>query len=62
MKYTINKGCHSVYSLRFHYICCVKYRRKVLTPEVTEHLKKINIEISAKLFLVHHWGGETGGC
>lgn len=48
MKYTIDKGCHSVYSLRFHYVCCVKYRRKVLTPEVTEYLKKINMEISAR--------------
>jgi len=29
----MDKGCHSVYSMRFHYVCCVKYRRKVLSPE-----------------------------
>lgn len=48
MKYNIDKGCHSVYSLRFHYVCCVKYRRKVLTLEITEYLKKINIDIAGK--------------
>lgn len=44
----MDKGCHSVYSLRFHYVCCVKYRRKVLTPKITGYLKKINIDIAGK--------------
>lgn len=48
MKYNVDKGCHSVYSLRFHYVCCVKYRRKVLTPEVTKYLKDINENIAGK--------------
>jgi putative transposase len=48
MKYNTDKGCHSVYSLRFHYVCCTKYRRKVLTPEVTEYLKKTNKNIANK--------------
>ncbi|MCL6558908.1 MAG: IS200/IS605 family transposase [Firmicutes bacterium] len=48
MKYTPDKGCHSVYSLRFHYVCCVKYRRKVLTPEVTGFLKKANKSVAEK--------------
>jgi len=48
MKYQLDRGCHSVYSLRFHYVCCVKYRRKVLTPEVSEYLKKVNKDIAGK--------------
>jgi len=39
MECKLDKGCHSTYSLRFHYVCCVKYRRKVLTPEVSIYLK-----------------------
>lgn len=48
MKYQFDRGCHSIYSLRFHYVCCVKYRRKVLTPEISEFLKKVNEEIADK--------------
>lgn len=48
MEYKLDKGCHSTYSLRFHYVCCVKYRRKVLTPEVSEHLKEINLSVADK--------------
>lgn len=48
MKYQLDKGCHAVYILRFHYICCVKYRRKALTPEVSEYLKNINKSIAEK--------------
>lgn len=48
MKYQLDKGCHSVYSLRFHYVCCIKYRRKVLTPEISAYLKKVNEDIADK--------------
>lgn len=48
MKYQLDKGCHSVYSLRFHYVCCVKYRKKVLTPEVSSRLKEINLGVAKK--------------
>ncbi|MCL6479495.1 MAG: IS200/IS605 family transposase [Peptococcaceae bacterium] len=48
MKYQLDRGCHSVYSLRFHYVCCVKYRRKVLTPEISEYLKMVNEDIAGK--------------
>jgi putative transposase len=30
MKYKLDKGSHSVYSLNYHFVQCVKYRRKVL--------------------------------
>ena len=48
MKYQLDKGCHSVYSLRFHYVCCVKYRKKVLTPEVSSRLKEISLGVAKK--------------
>lgn len=48
MKYQLDKGCHSVYSLRFHYVCCVKYRKKVLTREISSRLKEINISVAEK--------------
>lgn len=48
MKYQLDKGCHSVYSLRFHYVCCVKYRKKVLTREISSRLKEINLSVAEK--------------
>ena len=48
MKYKLDKGCHSTYSIQFHYVCCVKYRRKVLTEEVSEYLKEVNQSIAEK--------------
>lgn len=49
MKYSLNKGNHSVYSLQFHYVACVKYRQKALTGNITDRLKAINLEV-AKAF------------
>jgi len=48
MKYQLDKGCHSVYSLWFHYVCCVKYRKKVLTREISSRLKEINLSVAEK--------------
>jgi len=48
MKYKLDKGCHSVYALRFHYVCCVKYRRKVLTSQISEYLKEVNRNVAEK--------------
>lgn len=33
MKYTFDKSSHSVYTLNYHFIICVKYRRKVFTND-----------------------------
>ena len=33
MKYIFDKSSHSVYTLNYHLILCVKYRRKVLTDD-----------------------------
>ena len=49
MKYILDKGNHSVYSLQFHYVACVKYRQPVLIGNITDRLKIINLNV-AKAF------------
>ena len=53
MKYEFDKGSSSVYTLNYHLIICVKYRKKVLTNEniineLKERTKKIaeNFEVT----------------
>ena len=46
MEYNTNKGNHSVYCLQFHYVACVKYRRKILNNKISERLKEINNSIA----------------
>lgn len=47
MRYKLDKSAHSVYSLHYHLVLVVKYRRKVLEePAVSERLKDIVCEIS----------------
>ena len=48
MKNSPDKGCHSIYSIQFIYVCCVKYRRNVLTEEIAEYLKEVNKNIADK--------------
>lgn len=49
MIYSNNKGSHSVYNLQFHYVACVKYRRKVLTEEISTRLKEINLSVAEEV-------------
>ncbi|WP_083965032.1 IS200/IS605 family transposase [Thermococcus sp. PK] len=47
MKYKLDKGAHSVYSLYYHLILVVKYRRKVFTNDrIIDFLKQKIHEIS----------------
>ena len=40
MEYTFDKNAHSVYTLNYHLVQCIKYRRKVLeSPELIDELK-----------------------
>jgi len=48
MSYNTNKGCHAVYSIQFHYVACIKYRRKVLVGDVAQRLKEINLKVADK--------------
>jgi putative transposase len=49
MNYKNNKGSHSIYNLQFHYVACVKYRRKVLTDAVSTRLKEINLSVAREV-------------
>jgi len=46
MEYKLDKGCHSVYSLQFHLVLVVKYRKKVLIGKLAERLKEIVMEVA----------------
>ena len=47
MQYKFDKGHSSVYTLNYHLIICIKYRRKVLTnQEVINELKERTRKIS----------------
>ena len=47
MKYKLDRSAHSVYSLHFHLVIVVKYRRKVLTNDrIIDILKQKIYEIS----------------
>jgi len=46
MEYKLDKGCHSVYSLQFHLVLVVKYRKKVLVGKLAERLKEIVEEVA----------------
>ena len=50
MKYKLDRGAHSVYSLHYHLVIVVKYRRKALYDEIIrERLKQIIWEMSDDL-------------
>jgi len=47
MQYDLDKGSHSVYSLQYHFVQCVKYRRHTLVnPLVIDLLKQTVHNIS----------------
>ena len=46
MKYDNNY--HSVYKINYHIVFCIKYRRKVITNEISMRLKEIFLKISPK--------------
>lgn len=48
MRYNTDRGSHAIYSIQFHYVCCVKYRREVLDKEVSDRLKEVNLDIAEK--------------
>jgi putative transposase len=45
--YKFDKNNHSVYSLNYHFVQCIKYRRKALDfPEIIDDLKQRSIRIA----------------
>jgi len=52
MKYELDKGSHSVYALQYHFVQCIKYRKKVLTDEKIIDLLRTKINEISKTFKV----------
>lgn len=49
MRYKLGKSSHAVYSLTYHYIAVVKYRRKIfISDKIINRLKTINYDIAEK--------------
>ena len=46
MEAILHKGAHAVYSLQFHYVACVEFRRKIFSDEIGERLKTINHNVA----------------
>lgn len=50
MKYNLDKSAHSVFSLQYHLILVIKYRRKALCDEaIRERLKNIIWDLAKQL-------------
>jgi len=41
VKYNLETGSHTVYALQFHFVTVTKYRRDVLTDDITERIGEI---------------------
>ena len=52
MPYDLDKGAHSVYSLYYHFIQVVKYRKKVFTGDMIVDLLKTKVREIAYTFNV----------
>ena len=48
--YTLDKGAHSVYSLQYHFIQVVKYRKKIFTNEKPIDILKYETKKISKSF------------
>ena len=47
MTYKFDKNAHSVFALQYHFVQCIKYRRKVLNfPEIIDELKSRTFHIA----------------
>jgi len=47
MSYKFDKNAHSVYTLNYHLVQCIKYRRKVFYfPEIINELKERSLNIA----------------
>lgn len=44
----LDTNSHSVFLLNYHLVLCVKYRRKVITDEISDRLKEIFIKTTEK--------------
>jgi len=52
MIYKLDKGCHSVFALQYHFVQCVKYRKKALVSDGVIDLLKQKIREISETFSV----------
>lgn len=43
------KSAHAVFSLKYHFVCCPKYRRNIFTGKIAERLKELLYEKAEEL-------------
>ena len=50
----LNSNSHSVFSMNYHLVFCIKYRRKVIDDTISDRLKEIfeRIGVNYKITLV----------
>lgn len=58
MKYKLDTGSHSVYSLNYHFVQCIKYRRQVLDNDKIIDMLKTQIHNISENFQVDVLGIE----
>ena len=44
-----NKSAHTIYNLKYHFVCCPKYRRKIFIGVLAERLKELLLEKAKEL-------------
>jgi putative transposase len=59
MECILDKGCHLVYCIQFHLVFCVKYRREVLSEDISDRLKE-NVLKTAPSFDVKEYVQNQG--
>ena len=52
MIYKLDRGCHSVFALQYHFVQCVKYRKKALVSDGVIDLLKQKIREISETFKV----------
>jgi len=52
INYELDKGSHSVYALQYHFVQCVKYRRKALVNEAIVDLLKQQVKQISETYKV----------
>lgn len=43
------KSAHAVFNLKYHFVCCPKYRRSIFTGKIAERLKELLYEKAEEL-------------
>lgn len=47
-----HRKSHSKYSIKYHFVFCTKYRRRILTGSFAEYIKKLMVETTKDQFTI----------